>query len=237
MFFVGGGSLLSQAVGSALEKGLNVELVCCPAEDSALPKLRKLGVDILQSDNPGADLLPAIQGNRCGTLFSINNKYILTDDLLGSGLDCFNIHNGLVQKYRGLAEVCIFASLCNSEPIYGVTLHRLLPNQKVDTGPIVAQLSFDIDLDADTFSSIMKRSLDACQAVFEQNIFNVIQRDYSCESFDPVGRAYSYKDVPAICAGAGLARLARASNLGAYRPFFPKLSRAISSWLEASAAG
>jgi methionyl-tRNA formyltransferase len=228
MIFVGGGSLLSQAAGHALKTGLNVDAVCCPVGDPAVPKLKRLNVSILESNTPNTDLLPIIETSKVRKVFSINNKFILNDFLLSSGPEFFNVHNGLVQKYRGIGEVCIFAAICRGEREYGVTLHKLLPDQKVDAGPVVAQLPFSIEAGAD-FAKVMTRSLEACKNIFEENVMHVANNEYNARCMVISDFAFSYKDVRRLCASANPDRLAKASNLGIYRVFFPRLEQLIRS--------
>ncbi len=221
MIFVGSGSLLSHAVGHALRNDRDVRLVCCPVGDSSIPKLSRLNVRVMESCDPSADLLPILSTGKEQKVFSINNKYILKDDLLAAGPDFFNIHNGLVQKYRGISEVCIFSALCSGDVQYGVTLHKLLPGERVDAGPVVDQMVFGIE--GWTFANVMTRSLDACREIFEINLLSIIQDRYDASYPDQLGSSYSYKSVPQICASADPASLARASDLGAYAAFFPRL--------------
>ena len=226
MIFVGSGSLLSHAVTYAKGAGLTISTVCCPTGDSSLPRLTRLGIDILESDNPSSDILNVICRHQTDPVFSINNKYILDDTLLASGPDFFNIHNGLVQRYRGRAEICIFAAVCAGESHYGATLHKLLPGQKVDAGPVVAQASSDLDLN-DDFATVMRRSLRLCQDVFEQNVRSVVSGNHSADYVGLTGSAFTYRDVDRIASAAEPVRLALASRLGAYRAFFPKLAKAL----------
>lgn len=228
MIFVGGGALLTQAVSFARKLELNIDLVCCPVGDSSIPRLKMLGVAILEAENPNIDLLPILDDLEGDVAFSINNKYILSDALLSSGVNFFNVHNGLIQRYRGAAEVCIFAALCRGEQRYGVTLHKLLPCQNVDSGPVVAQLEFDIAPD-DVFSKVLTKSLAACQKIFELNVENVTAGTYTANNVELFDSAYSYKDLPRICVEADPLGFAKASNLGLYTAFFPKLKALIDS--------
>ena len=227
MIFVGGGSLLSQAVGHALSTDRDVELVCCPVDDAALPKLRRLGVGLLTSNNPSVDLLERCRSAGSSFVMSINNKFLLTDTLLSSGPRFYNIHSGLVQRYRGLAEVCVFAALCVEEPDYGVTLHRILPGQKVDSGPVVDQLRFAVRDAGATFSGVMDRALAACQAVFEANLPALVEGRAE-ERYVPLdGAEYYYRDLPRIVEQASETGLVGAVELGSYRRFFPRLAAKI----------
>ena len=47
MFFIGGGSLLTQAVRYALKIGIKVDAVCVPIGDSSLPRLKRSNVFML----------------------------------------------------------------------------------------------------------------------------------------------------------------------------------------------
>lgn len=234
MVFVGGGALLSHAVGHALALGLPVALVCCPAGDPALPRLARLGVMVFPSDNPSADLLPQLAAPGGEVVFSINNRFLLSDALLASGPRFYNIHNGLVQRYRGLAEVCAFAAICRGEAEYGATLHRLLPGQKVDTGPVVAQQAFAVAAE-DDFAIVFGRGLEACKRLYEQHIVAVATGDDVATPVEHAGMAFGYKDVVRLWTEASPERRRRASCLGPYQAFFPALAAQLAD-VERSAA-
>lgn len=223
MLFVGGGALLSHAVGHALAHGLPVALVCCPVGDPALPRLERLGVAVLSSDDPNADLPTHLGAPEGDVVFSINNRFVLSDALLASGPRFYNIHNGLVQRYRGLAEVCTVAALCRGEREYGATLHRLLPGQKVDTGPVLAQDAFVIAPDHD-FAAVFGRGLEACKRLFEHHVAPIAAGDVATTTVQHEGKALGYKDLARLLAEASPEDRRRASRLGPYRAFFPRLA-------------
>lgn len=227
MLLVGGGALLERAVAFSRRAGLNVDAVCCPPGDYCT-RLAKTGVSVLESNDPDTDLFELMEVCSDGIVFSINNRHILGDRLLGSGLSFFNIHNGLTQQYRGIAEVCVFAAICNGSRQYGATLHGLLPGQKVDAGPVVAQLQFDIS-DGAAFSDVMSRSINLCEKMFEFNAPKICAGTYSSSIVQASERAYAYKDVPRICSEADATRLERACDLRQYAAQFPKLKALIES--------
>jgi len=228
MIFIGGGSLLTQAVSHALKLGISVDAVCIPIGDSSIPRLKTFNVFLLEENNLNIKLLSILEKLEDGKVFSINNKLILEDSLLTSGPTFFNIHNGLIQNYRGVSEVCIFAAICNGENNYGVTLHQILPSQKIDSGPVVAQLKFSIE-GSNEFFSVMKKSLETCQKIFENNIEKIIENRHESVYVELLDNSYSYKDVPRICANAESNNLIKASNFGSYKTFFPKLAGLVSS--------
>jgi len=226
LYFIGSGSLLYQAVNHCLNFGVTVDGVCCPPSNSICERLRKKGVPILESIDPNIDRDLIEEKCSDGVIFSINNKHILSDGMLGSGMRFYNVHNGLVQKYRGIAEVCIFAALCMGDTTYGVTLQRLLPRQEVDTGPVVSQLSFDITQE-DVFASVFQKSLILCQEIFELNVQATIKDGATAVVVDTAVAVYGYLDVVKLGIAASPKCLKRASDLGHYGAFLPKLQAKI----------
>lgn len=226
MYFIGSGSLLYRAISHCLAVGITVDGACCPPGDSACERLRKKGVKVLMSLDPNRDRALIVEKSSDGVIYSINNKHVLDDDMIGCGMRFYNIHNGLVQQYRGIAEVCIFAALCMGDGKYGVTLQRLLPGQGVDAGPIVSQLSFGINSD-DVFASVFEKSLILCQEIFEFNVLAVLADSASVVAADAAATVWRYKDVVALGIAASPERLRRASELGHYSVFLPKLQAKI----------
>lgn len=227
LYFIGSGALLSRAVAYAVGAGLPVAGVCHAGEEPASARLRQLPVAVLQAANINADLAlgAAVAGN---LVLSINNPQIIGDALLSRGAAFFNIHNGLTQHYRGRAEVCLFAALCRGETEYGATLHQILPGQKVDRGPVVAQARFAI-APGDTFASVLPKSLDACQQLFEAQVRGLLQGSFRSEPPTQAGEALGYRDVARLCAAASMDHLRRASALGPYASMLPRLALALAA--------
>lgn len=216
MVFLGEGALLYHAADYSLRARLPVAGILSPSGDSAAQRLRARGLTVLESSDPNQDL-PRLMGPHKGAIvFSINNRQIINDELLSGGDEFFNIHNGLVQDYRGIAEVCLFAAVCAGNARYGATLQRLLPAHKVDSGPVVSQVEFAIGPD-DRFCDVLPRSLQACQSLFESQVHAVVSRGFQTRSIETSKSALRYEDVPALCAAADPARLALARDLGRYR--------------------
>lgn len=228
MLFIGGGFLLTQAVSYALKVGVKIDAVCVPIGDPSLLRLKRSNVFILESNNPNTDVIGILHRLSDKIVFSINNKFILDDFLLKSGPTFFNIHNGLVQHYRGIGEVCVFSAICAGETEYGVTLHQLLPGQKVDSGSVVAQTKFKIE-STDDFFVVMKKSLEACQKIFEINIDNIVSNRYESNYVELFNTALSYKNVARLCVETEPGKLIKATSFGAFKAFFPKLVSAVDS--------
>ena len=86
-------------------------------------------------------------------VFVVGFPYIIPDeavDMVPRGV--FNVHFGLLPKYRGPDPV--FWELRNGEAIGGVTVHRVV--EAMDAGPIVHQASIPID-PTDTYGSHTSR--------------------------------------------------------------------------------
>ena len=223
MYFIGSGSLLNHAVMHVLSLGLDVDLVCCAISDSAIPRLKSLNVKILESNNPTKDLPSCLVSTGRKLVFSINNKFILGDNLLSIDATFINIHNGLLQNYRGIGEVCIFFALCNYEKSYGVTLHQILPGGEVDSGPIFDQLEFLI-LEHDDFSVVMKNSIEVCKKIFEKNIMAIIEGRCTVNLPKNLGPIYTYKILSEALGPIDAKQLDKARNLGAFKNYLPRLN-------------
>ena len=67
-----------------------------------------------------------------------------------------NLHNSPLPRYRGMTP--INWALKNGETEHGVTLHEV--TCEVDAGPIVGQLSYPIDPEADEVIDVYRRALE-----------------------------------------------------------------------------
>lgn len=228
MILIGGGALLSRAANYATRLGLAVDFACCPPSDPSCVALKRLGIPFIESCDPNTALPPILKECSDNVAFSINNLHILEDDLLSAGVSFFNIHSGLVQQYRGRAEVCIFAALCKGEKSYGVTLHRILPKQRIDSGPVIAQLLFEISNRAG-FADVLTNTVDTCQSIFEANVSQILANDFMVTNVSMCEGSYSYKHLAEICREADPACLARASDFGVYSGSFPILENTVES--------
>ena len=122
----------------------------------------------------------------------------------------------------------MLASICNEEDEYGVTLHRILPLQKVDSGPVVKQLKCKLE-EPDKFSDIMYKSLSLSKTIFQTSLEEIMSDKISSYTVEITGQSYKYSDVPAILRNANPKYAEKACDMGSYAPFFPKLSGLIKS--------
>ena len=225
LHFIGSGALLSRAAAFAVACGLQIDAVRCLPSDGAIPRLTSLGIAVVETSdiNREPDAASIFAGK---VIVSINNPQRIGDALLTTGGKFFNIHNGLVKQYRGRGEVCVFAALCREESVFGVSLQQVLPGRCIDGGPLVAQISFDID-STDGFSSVMSKAMKACEGIFEQQIHSLIAGTYEAKEVSVSKYALTYKDVARLCATATPRGLERASDLGNYANYLPNLRDAI----------
>jgi len=226
LFFVGGGSLLTRAVLTVQDLGFKHTTVYCPVDDPCIPKLRKLNVEITQTHDPSTDILRNLEHRNKNIILSINNKHVFSDEVLSCSASFFNIHNGLVQNYRGISEVCVFAALVQGAKEYGVTLHRILPNQKVDTGPIIAQEAFPISAH-DTFFDVMQKSMHHTIKIFDLNIKKLIANNFETTVCKYEATALKYEDIPSLLNASTADILIKARSMGYYEPYFQKLANLI----------
>jgi methionyl-tRNA formyltransferase len=222
--FIGSGSLLTRAISFAIKNGWLVEQVFCPVGDSALPVLKKNSIDYKEVSS--ATILESLVDfslakKNSVAMFSINNRFLLPDEfLIFTSLPVFNIHNGLVQHYRGVAEVCVLAAICKSETEYGATLHQIQPNQQVDTGLVFLQEKFAVE--KNDFNWLMSRSIQNCHNLFE--VFLTKYLDKGLDYLQPLEVTFSEKVFSYSTAKELKCLNGKYISLGVYSAIFPKLS-------------
>jgi methionyl-tRNA formyltransferase len=170
--------------------------------------------DLLYKNNQNEDL---------STVIFVNNNQIVSDKTLMLGPRFYNFHFGLTQKYRGIAEICIISAIINNESEYGVTLHRVLPGEKVDKGPIISQLSFPLFSNS-TFSNVMDSCINSMFEMHTTWISKLISKEYSTIENIWQSEALTYSDLSNLISISTLEQIARYEELGKYEIFLPKLS-------------
>ena len=222
MILIGDGALLERALKYCIKKDISVELVIAKNNLSIEKITTKRDITFMQSQALN-DTLHKILVNRAPTnVFSINNNQIISNDCLSLNHSFFNIHNGLVQKYRGIGEVCVFAAICNQEKIYGATLQKLLPYFPPDSGPIVSSNHFLVGSEAN-FYSLFKTSLLHCQNLFEENVESILNKSYEVHDVKILGKLYSFKDIAELVVNTDESVIRKAMALGSFEYFLPKL--------------
>lgn len=223
--FIGEGALLSRAIVFCLNKNIKVGKIFVPKNNINI-QAKNVNIIPFNKDTLSDLLLENIDHD--DFLFSINNKYLIEDISLKKIKNVYNIHNGLVQKYRGLGEVCVFCAYLNKENIYGATLHRIKPNQQPDGGEIFAQKSFLLK-EGYSFQEIMTRSIKCCQEIFEENIIRIINKEKSINKIedDAIGCIYTYKNIDLIIENAKDINM----DLGVYEKDLYKIKKIINKIL------
>lgn len=229
MLLIGAGSLLRYALEIAGGQGIKVDLVCS-GQDAGLGRFcSRHDVPFMLSRDINQQLEGVLSTCSDGLAFSINNSSILSDEILSTDVQFFNIHNGLVQQYRGIAEVCVLASICSSETIYGSTLHRLLPGQQVDAGPVLSQSTFEVS-PSQNFESFFTKSIENYKKLLRSSFHELDQLPTLEGSYLHGDCVYLYRDVKKLLMEAPPERRVLASELGKYSGLLPKLSRCIADF-------
>jgi folate-dependent phosphoribosylglycinamide formyltransferase PurN len=223
MIFIGSGSLLRHALMVARENSTKIDLVCLGSDNGLIQFCRRSNFPLLITNKINDELLPELGKSSDGVVLSVNNSSIIRDELLSTDLNFFNLHNGLVQKYRGIAEVCALAAVCNSDYEYGSTLHRLLPGQEVDAGPVLDQMSFKIEAE-ENFETVFSNSINNYKKQIEKMLPQLVSSVKIRGKYLHGSEIYSYKDVPALVIAAPADRQGLACDLGKYSGLLSKLS-------------
>ena len=226
MIFIGSGSMLTRAVVYALSKGYSIECIVAQKKDISIKKFEGIAKSIILSNNPNQECSAINKYLTDGIIFSINNKFILDNNILSLDADIFNIHNGLVQKYRGIGEVCVYSAICRDEQIYGSTLHKILPNQDVDSGPIISQESFKINKN-DNFEDVFLKSIQNCDLLFKKNLEVIFNNEYSEIDVIRSQEVFTYSSIEIESKKSSHKNLKRAQNLGKFSGMMPLLKKRI----------
>ena len=100
----------------------------------------------------------------------------------------FNIHFSLLPKYRGMYTSS--HPIINGEKKSGVTLHKI--DSGIDTGDIIDQIEFKINLD-DTAKSLYIKYLNYSYKLFTRNIENLIKNHYKTKKQSQIESSYYSK--------------------------------------------
>ena len=226
MILLGDGALVIRAYEAAKKLNVSVDCVVCSPGDLSAKRLGSMGARVVESAAPNQTL--AIELHRASEpyVLSVNNRTILADALLDQPFIFLNIHNGLTQRYRGIAEVCVFAAICHKVEEYGATVHRMLPRQLVDTGPIVVQRRFGVS-QAVTFEALFRESLANVQELLTEAIERFRDPWIPC-LLAPGSETLKYSSVARLIRETPSDRVLRACELGVFQGMLPKLTNEIS---------
>lgn len=228
LFLVGKGALLSRSIDYCLKNRIKIDHVLSKTDLPILEKLEAVRVpfSITNSVNQQLDSLFKNKSDKVIVIL-LNCDSIISDYLLETCNIFYNIHNGLVEKYRGIAEICIFAAICQGEKEYGATLQRLRSKDKVDGSPIIAQRKFQISSNLG-FYEILFKSMDNCLKLFEDNILNLLKGETFEQEVTLTGLWYGIKDIDNLIHMANKKNLKNAVNFGPAKYFLPKLFKTVS---------
>lgn len=112
------------------------------------------GIEVIErSDINSESFLELIRGYDVDLFVSVASPIIFKEDLINiPKLDCINIHNAPLPKYRGMLPN--FWQLYHGEKTAGITIHRI--GKGIDTGDILIQQFVQIASDETLHSLIVK---------------------------------------------------------------------------------
>lgn len=130
-------------------------------ESSVIPKTysveqttKSYGIKVIKCDALNSEyFLSLIKKYNADLFISVASPIIFKEQLINtSGLDCINIHNAPLPKYRGMLPN--FWQLYHGEKEAGITIHRIA--QGIDTGDIIAQHFLPVEPDETLNDLIVK---------------------------------------------------------------------------------
>ncbi len=159
----------------------------------------------------------------------VNFPAIVNDEILSAGPVFYNLHNGDTRKYRGLSEICIVSAIINRENSYGQTIQRILPGQKVDSGPVVARSSFSLSEQSD-FEEIMDMSIKNYVPFWLAHLNKLKSCDAGQEDYGQDFRFYSNSSLPSLVQVSRANGTFHKLRLGRYENYFPRLKAALKNF-------
>ncbi len=128
---------------------------------------------------------------------SFGYRHILSKDIIAK-LDCpiLNLHISYLPYNR--AAHPNFWSFYDNTPA-GVTIHLI--DDGIDTGPIIYQRYVNFDRDEITFAKTYKRLIKEIEALFEQNIDDILAGHWVAKPQRGAGTIHFVKDFPSDFAG------------------------------------
>jgi methionyl-tRNA formyltransferase len=126
-------------------------------------------------------------------IFNINSARIIKQPLLSlPSVQIINFHNGPLPKYGGV-NACSWA-IINGEETHGATWHFV--DEGIDTGPIIAQSTFEIPEGATAIRLIM-HSINEGVRLFRELLPDLLAGTIEAQAQKTVEATYhSLKDVP-----------------------------------------
>ncbi len=154
---VGEGTLLLQCAASLLERGHEIVALVAPGPD-AEAFARARGIHRLEP----AALAGGLAGIECDYLFSIVNRLVLPDSVVGRARRwAINYHDAPLPRYAGVHATSW--ALLAGEPRHGISWHLITSD--IDAGDILAQRAVDVAGD-DTALTLNAKCYEAALAAF-----------------------------------------------------------------------
>jgi len=209
-----------EALFYTIEKYSGIDICVIPnrsdkSENTWEPSLKKMaearGIEILDIDD-----LYQIEEL---IFISLEFDRIIDPGKFNTG-NLYNIHFSLLPAYKGVYTSAM--PILNSESMSGVTLHKI--DEGIDTGAIVDQKKFDLDVNETALSLYLKYNTYGL-LLFKKNIDRLINGCFSLEKQSPIKASYySKKAIDYSCLSVDLNKTAfeinkqiRAFNFRAYQ--------------------
>jgi methionyl-tRNA formyltransferase len=186
-----------------IEKGMNIVLCIARQDDkgidltfpSLLARAKLMGIPTLQPKKLNtSEVLSRIKEFDADIVLSLQNNMIIGEEWLkifNEKLGIVNVHYAPLPKYGGYWPE--MWAIWNGETHFAVTMHYA--EKGLDSGPIIAQYSFDIS-PLETRESLYKKSTEVCFKMIRENLNLILSCKVDATIQDEKLRTYYPKGLP-----------------------------------------
>lgn len=161
-----------------------------PPKTYSLRQLAKVyGLNVIErNDLNSEEFIQEIKAYEPDLFISVASPIIFKEDLIKiPKIDCINIHNAPLPKYRGMLPN--FWQLFHGEATAGITIHKI--DKGIDTGKIVAQELIPIGTE-DSLDSLIKKTKKESASLLKDVIEKYRQGSVGYREMSGNGTYYSF---------------------------------------------
>lgn len=131
-------------------------------------------------------IITFIKKNKLDFLFSIQHKWILSENFLKNFDQALNLHNAKLPDYKGFFS--INHAIANGEKSYTSTIHWI--NKNVDEGGLAYKKTIKIKK-SETAISLYNKTLKSCEYIITNLFHGIVKNNIPSKNIKGKGKFYS----------------------------------------------